>query len=249
MENHADGCSVSWLRLDDQAVLNPKLAKLTDQERWALLALWSYCARRKNGGVFREDEIRYAIWASQDGPKSVSRAQLRKFQEQGLIVRKGKTGSLLQVKDWAHFQPKDPTAADRQAAYRERNKGRNANRNENVTSRARIPSRPSKDLPPNPRKRGDWRSPEERRTQKFADKLNGVSGWEDLTDTQRHDVIAAYASSTGLRYVRGTHGSAWKIDPLGTDPVPKGSEEIPPEFSGKPSPAAFLEAYFAEAGA
>lgn len=111
---------MSWLRIDDQMLINQKVGHLSDTEFRSLIALWSHCARKKNGGgTFSLDELRFAIYTTPRGPKSVRPVQVSRFVELGLVTTDD--GERFTVNDWSKYQPKDPTAADRMRAYRERN--------------------------------------------------------------------------------------------------------------------------------
>jgi hypothetical protein len=109
---------MSWLRIDDQFVTNGKLGELSDPELRALLALWAYCSRRQNQGVFYERELKHALYATPRGPRCVTTKHLERFCELSLVVPQD--GAYL-VNDWRKYQPRDPTSAERQRAWRERN--------------------------------------------------------------------------------------------------------------------------------
>jgi hypothetical protein len=98
--------------------LNGKVGELTDGEYRALIALWAYCSRKRNGGTFDRAEIRHAFFVTPRGPRYVREAQLNRFVELGLVVD---DGGVLAVNDWAQYQPKDSTSAERQRRWRERN--------------------------------------------------------------------------------------------------------------------------------
>lgn len=118
---------MSWLRIDDSISINGKLGSLTDAEFRALLALWSYCARRKNSGEFSLDEIRHAMYATPRGPKSVRPIHVSRFVDLGLVNTDD--GVAFAVNDWSTYQPRDPSAAERMRRYRERHDERNGDRN------------------------------------------------------------------------------------------------------------------------
>jgi hypothetical protein len=201
---------MAWLRIDDLAVLNPKLGELTDGDFRALLALWSYCARRRNDGRFKADEIRHASYASPKGAANVDQGHLQRFVQTGLITHRGGKADLYEIKDWAVYQPKDATAAERQRAYRARNANRNGDRNENVTSRARIPSRPSKDgtvvrdagderplTGSSPGAKGQTKQPDPRRVQAaIAEAEQVATHWEhggsDIFDDKLETIARAH---------------------------------------------------------
>ncbi len=108
---------MTWLRVDDSMPLNGKVGDLTDAEYRALIALWAYCSRKRNGGVFAREEIRHAMFATPRGPKAVREVQLDRFLEFGLVRAEG---DFCAVNDWSKYQPKDPTAADRMRSLRKR---------------------------------------------------------------------------------------------------------------------------------
>lgn len=109
---------MSWLRIDDQITTNGKLGELTDAEFRALLALWAYCSRRQNDGSFFERELKHAIYTSPSGPRRVTEKHLQRFCELSLVVP---DGDVYLVNDWRRYQPRDPTSAERQRAWRDRN--------------------------------------------------------------------------------------------------------------------------------
>lgn len=108
---------MSWLRLDDSIAINGKLGVLTDSELRALLALWSYCSRKRNGGSFCLDELPQAIYTTPRGPKCVRPQQLHRYVEVGLVNTDD--GVVFSVNDWATYQPKDPTSAERKRRWRD----------------------------------------------------------------------------------------------------------------------------------
>ena len=108
---------MSWLRIDDQMPLNGKVGELTDTEYRALTALWAYCARKRNDGVFARSEIRHAIYATPRGPRCVRDPQLERYINLGLVHPEG---DVYAVNDWRKYQPNDPTAAERMRRFRER---------------------------------------------------------------------------------------------------------------------------------
>lgn len=111
---------MSWLRMDDHFPMNGKLGELSDAELRALLALWAYCSRRQNDGVFFDRELKHAIYATPRGPRRVTAKHLERFCELSLVVP---DGDVFVVNDWRKYQPKDPTSAERQRAWRERHEG------------------------------------------------------------------------------------------------------------------------------
>jgi len=65
--------------------------------------------------------------------------------------------------------------------------------------------------------------------------------WDAMSADERRDVVMAHKASTGARFVRGSHGAGYKLDPLGTDPVDR--NEAPPEYDGRATPSDFLAAW------
>jgi hypothetical protein len=131
---------MSWLRLDDGFATNPKIAALSDRELRVWLRVLCYCAQLQDPTV---DRVTI---------REVSGLTLRvisKLIDVGLL---DESGSDYEVHDWAFYQPKDKTGADRQAKWRarhpdKRNGLRNAasngsDRYENVTSRVGARARP-----------------------------------------------------------------------------------------------------------
>lgn len=95
---------MSWLKLDDGFASHPKINALTDREFRVWMRVLCWCARYKTG------EIKGAIHEI-PGLKQA----LPKLFSTGLI--EGENG-MVEVHDWAHYQPKDPTGAERQARFR-----------------------------------------------------------------------------------------------------------------------------------
>lgn len=106
---------MSWLRIDDQMPLNGKVGELTDAEYRALVALWAYCSRKRNGGSFYPRELLHAVYTTPRGPRHVRESHLERFCELSLVVA---DGDVYLVNDWDRYQPKDPTAAERMRRYR-----------------------------------------------------------------------------------------------------------------------------------
>lgn len=107
-----------WFRVDDTMTLNGKVGDLGDVEFRSLLALWSYCSRRKNEGQFTLDELRHAIYTTPLGPRFVKAVHVSRFVEVGLVETSD--GAVFTIKDWSQYQPKDLTGAERQRRYRDR---------------------------------------------------------------------------------------------------------------------------------
>jgi hypothetical protein len=200
---------VSWLRLDDGVMLNPKVGELTDSEFRSLLGLWSYCARRKNEGRFKADEMQWAIYVTSKGPANVLQSHLQRFIEVGLIVPRGGKSNLYEVKDWAHYQPKDPTAAERQKRYRDRNAERNATVTE-ALPRARA-SRPVPSL------EISTNSSELQQPAREPTEAEVVRAREER---EQRGYVENLSSYTGCRYIRGSHALTAIHDVLGTEHPP-----------------------------
>ena len=108
---------MSWLRLDDGIAINAKLGVLTDSEHRALIALWSYCARKRNGGSFSLDELLQAVYTTPRGARNVQHCHVHRYVELGLVNTED--GVVFSVNDWASYQPKDPTSAERKRRWRD----------------------------------------------------------------------------------------------------------------------------------
>ena len=111
---------MSWTRTDDQASVNPKLGQLTDSEIRALTyGVWSYCSRRRNGGLFDTSELRAMVYVTPRGPRNVSRAHLARFEALGLLDRVSNASRLhldcFMVHDWMLYNGE--TIAEKVAAY------------------------------------------------------------------------------------------------------------------------------------
>ena len=233
---------MAWLRLDDEVVLNPKVGELKDSEFRSLIALWCYCAKRRNEGLVSMSELSRIILASPSRPRRVSEATILRFIEVGLVDLVEGEPEMVQVKDWSHYQPKDPTAADRMRAYRARNADRNADRNATVTRATRVYV-PSLEEPTGSTKRSavdgsTWGS-------RLRHPERAI--WDRLSADEKAAVVAAHAASTGVRYVRGTHASTYVLDALGTDPVNR--NDAPPHYDGRATPSEFLAAWAARRAA
>lgn len=109
---------MAWLRIDDTAMINSKLGRLTDREFRSLVALWSYCARSRNGGEFAFDEVGMFVYVTAKGPFTTTPSELRRFVELGLIDTED--GETFRIHDWHAYQPSDPTAAERMRKQREK---------------------------------------------------------------------------------------------------------------------------------
>lgn len=103
------------------------------------------------------------------------------------------------------------------------------------------------DTPLTPLK-GGRRSREERKLHGFASKLTGAlhAQFDSLAVHDREALVTAYSHSTGLRHVRGTHGSSWKTDPLGSDRPGAADRAQLPTNARKSTPEGFVRAWFAK---
>jgi hypothetical protein len=137
---------MGWLRLDDGFAMHPKIAALSDRDYRAWTKVLLYCARYRTQGDVPDHAFR------EIGINAQSR---RKFIAVGLLDLDA--DGITSIHDWADFNPPDPTNAERQKRWRERQKeakrnaGRNAesnasNRYDGVTEPLRDPSRaPARD--------------------------------------------------------------------------------------------------------
>lgn len=131
---------MAWLRLDDGFPSHPKLSGFSASQKWALIELLCYCARHKTGGLVPRDLSLL--------PRAVTPALLERAEMAGIVDRE-EDGHLV-IHDWSVYNPSDPTAAERMARWRNNNRNgeRNPDRNETVSSRACLPSRPLKESSP-----------------------------------------------------------------------------------------------------
>lgn len=109
---------MAWLRIDDGFAVHPKIAALTDRELRVWLRLLCYCSRHSDPSV---DAV------TKQEVVGLTSAAIRKFAELELL---DPAGTDYEVHDWALYQPKDLTGAERQARWRSR---RNGTRNGRVT--------------------------------------------------------------------------------------------------------------------
>jgi hypothetical protein len=124
---------MSWLRLDDGFAHHPKVVDLNDREFrvWVKTLLWA--ARfRTNGRLTR------GMFAD----VGLTARMAAKLVEHGLLETVGEDA--WQIHDFAAYNPKDATAADRVKRYRDRNTNRNEPRNEQRNGGVTVtaPSRP-----------------------------------------------------------------------------------------------------------
>jgi len=118
---------VSWLKLDDGFARHPKVTALTYKDRWTWMAVLCYCARYRTDGYLPANIREHVAGAT---PKFLHGCV-------SLELLDG-DGDELRVHDWQMYAPKDPTGAERQAAWR--NKKRNGDITARVTAtRARSP--------------------------------------------------------------------------------------------------------------
>lgn len=109
---------MAWLRIDDAAMINHKLGSLTDREFRALVALWAYCARSKNGGKFSLSDLDFSTYYSGRKQCRTLSGDIKKYLHLGLVDHLEDGKNTYQVHDWHEFQPTDPTAAERMKRYR-----------------------------------------------------------------------------------------------------------------------------------
>ena len=99
---------MSWLKLDDGFDTHPKLLELTELQRWRWARVLLHCARHRTEGHVKPSVLREL---------GLGRA-INDLLRVGLLEENGDTGYL--VHDWSAFNPKDPTKAERQARWREK---------------------------------------------------------------------------------------------------------------------------------
>lgn len=93
---------------------HPKIAQLTDREFRVWMRLLSFCA------AYQDPSVDKIALSEVTGLSSI---MVTRFETLGLLDIVGES---FEIHDWAHFQPKDLTGADRQARWRSRNAVRNA---------------------------------------------------------------------------------------------------------------------------
>lgn len=99
---------MSWLRLDDRFAAHPKVLSLTDREFRVHIKTLLYCAEYATEGVIPES-ARRALGAT---PRITKRLVDLGLWENG--------NQALQIHDFAVYNPKDATSAERKRRYRER---------------------------------------------------------------------------------------------------------------------------------
>ena len=111
---------MGWLRLDDGFAMHPKVAALNDRDYRAWTKVLLYCARYRTEGDVPEHAFHEI---------TVTTPSRRRFIELGLLDVDEE--GFVTVHDWSDFNKPDPTNAERQARWRERqrNAKRNAGRN------------------------------------------------------------------------------------------------------------------------
>lgn len=100
---------MSWLRIDDGFAEHYKIAELSDREFRTWMRTLCYAAR--NNG--REGRLTAAMRREIVG---LSPQLVKNLVDLGLLDDLG--GGVVQVHDWRAYNPKDPTAAERQARSR-----------------------------------------------------------------------------------------------------------------------------------
>lgn len=100
-----------WLRVDDGFTEHYKIAELTDKEFRVWMRTLCYAAR--NNG--RRGRLTAAMRREILG---LNATVTRRFVSLGLLDQEEEPGALT-IHDWRVYNPKDPTAADRQRRRRE----------------------------------------------------------------------------------------------------------------------------------
>jgi hypothetical protein len=103
--------------------------------------------------------------------------------------------------------------------------------------------------PPNPPEGGERGTSRmtttERRAARFVAKLTPeqLAAFKELPASTQAEIVSAQFSSTGLRETRGSMGRGFKSDPLGCDPKPPPTFELPPDYDGRVNPSTFFTAW------
>ena len=105
---------MSWLRIGDEFASHPKIAQLTDREFRVWMRTLCFCARYQDPTI---DEV-----ALIEVP-GLTKTIVTKLGTLGLI---DVVGDKFEIHDWAGYQPKDATGAERQAKWRARHAVRSA---------------------------------------------------------------------------------------------------------------------------
>lgn len=96
---------MSWLRHDDSECLDPRIGELDNNLYRARHALMQYVAREHpDTGLFREDHIRHAIYATPKGPRALTRRGLQRLQDLDIIRSRDQYQpheiTALGIRDW-----------------------------------------------------------------------------------------------------------------------------------------------------
>lgn len=117
---------MAWLRIDDTFAGHPKMAKLTDRERWVWIRTLCYCARyaTNTGAIEAPGEI-----------IGLSPSLLDKLERIGLVDRNG--NGVPVVHDWNEYNGKAAVERDqaRERKKRQRDRERDDSRDTSVTER------------------------------------------------------------------------------------------------------------------
>jgi hypothetical protein len=119
---------MSWTRLDDAFCSDKLIVRLSDHEFRVFLRLLCHCGKQEDPTV---DKITIKEVPGLT-PHMVAKMATRIGTETSALL--DQVGDCYEVHDWAHFQPKDKTGADRQAAWRARHTVTKVTK----TSRARV---------------------------------------------------------------------------------------------------------------
>jgi hypothetical protein len=119
---------MSWTRLDDAFCSDKLIVRLSDHEFRVFLRLLCHCGKQEDPTV---DKITIKEVPGLT-PHMVAKMGTRIGTETSALL--DQVGDCYEVHDWAHFQAKDKTGADRQAAWRARHTVTKVTK----TSRARV---------------------------------------------------------------------------------------------------------------
>lgn len=260
---------MSWLRLDDGFAEHPKVVALDPEARWRWLATLCYCARRRSG-TLSLPMLEHVGWTSEELEDLVSLSLLDAAEPDvfGLecfsvhdwdAFNRART-STERSRDWRaehrggesaghggrrgdYFQA-DPQTGMVPSSGTDEGRGGDAdgtNGDGIPQARARVPQ-PHKNLKPKTLESNHGAVVE---GSTWAARLNRGQRviWEALSSDDRAAVVMAHQASTGVRFVRGSHGVSYVLDALGTDPVAR--NDAPPGFEGRATPGDFLDAWAA----
>jgi hypothetical protein len=151
---------MSWVRIDDNFMSNPKIVQLTDRQLRIWIRVLCHCGQAQDPTVDKYT-IREVI--------GLTSYITSLYESVGLLDR---VGDKFEVHDWLDYQPKDPTNATRQAKFRAQQALR---RNGEITDETvtkpllarAFPSRPFTNNPFLPSKQPV--DGKERKEQKFSD--------------------------------------------------------------------------------